>query len=54
MATWSDRKKCREEIGWRSHRIWDYDVGKMVADAVGTYEGRIRSLTTSNQFLDIY
>jgi salicylate hydroxylase len=36
-----DREKCKEEIDWRSRRIWDYDVEKMVADAVVAFERRI-------------
>lgn len=36
-----DRERWREEIEGRSRRIWDYDVGKMVVDAVEMLEGKI-------------
>jgi salicylate hydroxylase len=36
-----DRERIKEEIDWRSHRIWDYDVGKMVVDATTKLEKRV-------------
>ncbi|EPE28678.1 FAD/NAD(P)-binding protein [Glarea lozoyensis ATCC 20868] len=39
-----DRERCRDEIEWRSRRIWDFDVGKMVVDAVGVFEGKLDQL----------
>jgi salicylate hydroxylase len=39
-----DRERCRDEIEWRSRRIWDFDVGKMVVDAVRVFEGKLEQL----------
>lgn len=37
----SDAENFRGEIEWRSHRIWDYDVEKMVTEACGHYLSKL-------------
>ena len=37
----SDAEKFRREIEWRSHRIWDYEVEKMVSETRGHFLGKL-------------
>lgn len=37
-ATLRDWKKCETELGWRSHRIWDYDLDNLLEEAQADYE----------------
>jgi salicylate hydroxylase len=37
----SDPKKCAEEVRWRSHKIWDYDVESMIREAEKEYRRRL-------------
>ena len=37
----SDVEMFRREIEWRSHRIWDYDVEKMVSETFGQFLSRL-------------
>ena len=39
----NDVNKCFEEIEWRSHRIWHFDIEKMLEDAETEYSRRLMS-----------
>jgi salicylate hydroxylase len=36
----SDRNKCSEEVYWRSHKIWDYDIDEMLQQTTEEYRKR--------------
>lgn len=42
-ATGSDRKKCEDEVSWRSHKLWDYDIDQMVQQTAEDYKQRLSS-----------
>lgn len=37
-----DPEAFGNEVSWRFHRVWDFDVGKMVEDARRAWEERVR------------
>ncbi|EED22648.1 monoxygenase, putative [Talaromyces stipitatus ATCC 10500] len=39
--TGRDKKKCEEEVYWRSHKIWDYDIGQMLQETTEYYKQRV-------------
>ena len=40
--TGNDTQKCFEEIEWRSHKIWNFDIEGMLKDATEGFEKRLR------------
>ena len=42
-ATGSDKKKCENEVFWRSHKIWDYDIDQMLQQTAEDYKQRLSS-----------
>ena len=42
-ATGNDRKKCEDEVSWRSHKLWDYDIDQMVQQTAEDYKQRLSS-----------
>ncbi len=49
MYEWQDPKigrdaeKCGHEIDWRSHKIWDYNVDKMMSDTAELYKAKLEA-----------
>lgn len=41
--TGSDKDKCEEEVKWRSHKIWDYDIDRMLQQTDEKYRKRVTS-----------
>ncbi|PYH98413.1 FAD/NAD(P)-binding domain-containing protein [Aspergillus ellipticus CBS 707.79] len=41
----SDAAKCHDEAFWRSHRIWDYDIGAMMQQTATVFEARAAAVT---------
>ncbi|KAI9879286.1 MAG: hypothetical protein M1830_009016 [Pleopsidium flavum] len=41
--TGKDPEKCLEEIKWRSHKIWYFDINGMLGDAAEGYERRLKT-----------
>lgn len=41
--TGQDPEKCFEEIKWRSHKIWYFDIDGMLADAARGFEQRLKT-----------
>lgn len=39
--TGSDTDKCSEEVSWRSHKIWDYDIDEMLKQTTEDYQKRV-------------
>lgn len=39
----SDRQKCAEQIEWRSRKIWDYDIDRMVSQTSEEFETRVEA-----------
>ncbi|OJZ83170.1 hypothetical protein ASPFODRAFT_35725 [Aspergillus luchuensis CBS 106.47] len=37
----SDASKCHDEVYWRSHRIWDYDIDAMMRKTAKVFEARV-------------
>jgi salicylate hydroxylase len=44
--TGNDPDKCFEEIKWRSHKIWNFDIDGMLKDASEGYEQQLNALAT--------
>ncbi|KUL89756.1 hypothetical protein ZTR_00568 [Talaromyces verruculosus] len=42
-VTGSDKKKCEDEVFWRSHKIWDYDIDQMLQQTAEDYKQRLSS-----------
>ncbi|OKL55503.1 Salicylate hydroxylase [Talaromyces atroroseus] len=38
--TGNDKDKCSEEVYWRSHKIWDYDIDEMLQQTTEEYRKR--------------
>ena len=36
-----DAARCSQEIDWRSHKIWDYDVDKMMEETAELYRQKL-------------
>lgn len=41
----SDASKCHDEVYWRSHRIWDYDIDTMMRETAKVFEVRVAEVT---------
>ncbi|CAK40122.1 hypothetical protein CBS115989_6865 [Aspergillus niger] len=37
----SDASRCHDEVYWRSHRIWDYDIDAMMRETAEVFEARV-------------
>ncbi|RAH54465.1 FAD/NAD(P)-binding domain-containing protein [Aspergillus piperis CBS 112811] len=37
----ADASKCHDEVYWRSHRIWDYDIDAMMRKTAKVFEARV-------------
>ena len=40
-----DASICHDEVYWRSHRIWDYDIDTMMRETAKVFEVRVAELT---------